>query len=144
MKKFILAFMMSTGMMSQLAGAAPVSSSGWFYTAVSYSGGEPSFHHVGAFSSEEDCNVARNNDYGDGGAIPWDGGPGCFYLYESDIPSYNELLEHWNMSAGDNTGLPNVGVDFQELLDAVTVLIEEHAIIRYRASMDKLTTSKER
>lgn len=144
MKKLIIVLLMSAGLISQLASAAPVSSSGWFYTSVIYYGGEPSFNHVGPFSTSADCNVARNNDYGDGGAIPWDGGPGCFYLYESDIPSYNELLEHWNMSAGDNNGLPNIGVDFQEILDSVTVLIEEHSIIRYRASMDKLTRKKER
>ena len=144
MKKFVIALFMSTGLFVHLANAAPVSSSGWFYTAVIYISGEPNFYHVGAFSTPEDCNTARNNDYGDGGATPWDGGPGCFYLYESDIPAYNELLQHWNMSAGDDNGLPSVGVDFQELLDSVTVLLEEHSITRYRQSMDKLTQKNQR
>jgi len=138
----ITALVMSAGILSQIASAAPVSSSGWFYTSVIYYGGEASFNHVGAFSSSNDCNIARNNDYGDGGAIPWDGGPGCFYLYENDISSYNELLEHWNMQAAGNDGLPNVGVNFQELLDNVTLLIEQHTIKEYRASMDKLAASK--
>ncbi|WP_196140854.1 hypothetical protein [Aliikangiella sp. G2MR2-5] len=130
---------------SQSANAVgPVSSPGWYYTTVSYSNGSPSFGRAGPFSDEATCQAVRWNDYGDGGAIPWDGGPGCFYLYENQIGAYNEILQHWNLATGPNTGQPHLEMEMSRLLDSVNILIEQHAISGYRKSLNTLSNIEEK
>jgi len=137
-----LAMILSTSVYTTSVSAA-VTTEGYYYTTVQYFSGQAHFNQVGAFSNIDDCNVARQNDYGDGGAIPWDGGPGCFYLSANNIPGYNELLEHWSGQVG-NGGIPVVNGEFQELLQNVTILVESHQIVRYRQSMNKLSVSQPR
>lgn len=131
--------LLAAGAFASQLEAAPVSSSGWYYTAVTYTGSDTTFNHVGPFSDQPSCVQARNADYGDGGAIPWDGGPGCFYLYENSIDAYNELLEHWNLASGDDNGMPSLEAEMHEVLASVNVLIEQHAIKEYRKSMSQLS-----
>jgi len=122
----------------------PVTSPGWYYTTIQYTSGSPNYGRVGPFSDEASCQSARWADYGDGGAVPWDGGPGCFYLYENQIGAFNEILEHWNLATGPNTGVPHIELEAHELLESVNVIIEHHAIKEYRSSMSKLSNIKER
>ena len=131
--------LLAAGALAGLAEAAPVSSTGWYYTTISGSAPNTTFGHMGPYSSEASCNQARHADYGDGGPIPWDGGPGCFYLYENEIDPFNELLEHWSLAGGGNDGVPTLKGDIHEVLASVNVLIEQHAIREYRRSMSELS-----
>ncbi|NVK89591.1 MAG: hypothetical protein HWE13_15745 [Gammaproteobacteria bacterium] len=117
----------------------PVSSPGWYYTTISYASGSASFGRMGPFSTEAECQATRWNDYGDGGAIPWDGGPGCFYLYESGIGAYNELLQHWNLVTGPNTGNPTIATEMKPALLEVNMLIEQHDIRDYRDALSRIS-----
>jgi len=139
----VLAIILSGSIYTSSVSAA-ATTEGYYYTTVQYFSGQASFNQVGAFSNIDDCNIARQNDYGDGGAIPWDGGPGCFYLSTNNIPAYNELLEHWSGQAGGTGGVPAVNGEFQELLQNVSILVENHQIVRYRQSMDQLSISQPR
>ena len=121
----------------------PVSSPGWYYTTIQYTTSGYNYGRVGPFSDKPSCQSARSADYGDGGAIPWDGGPGCFYLYENEIGAFNEILEHWNLASGPNSGVPHIELEANELLASVNVLIEHHAIKEYRSSMNKLSNISE-
>ncbi len=135
-----LAFAASLVLASSTAMAlGPVSSPGWYYTTIQYTSSGYHYGRVGPFSDEASCQSARWTDYGDGGAIPWDGGPGCFYLYENQIGAFNEILEHWNLASGPNSGVPHIELEADELLASVNVLIEQHAIKDYRRSMSKLS-----
>ncbi|MCW8876112.1 MAG: hypothetical protein OQK04_19550 [Kangiellaceae bacterium] len=131
--------LLAAGALAGQTEAAPVSSAGWYYTTVNYYSGSPSFSHMGPYSDETSCEQARTDDYGDGGAIPWDGGPGCFELFENQIDAYNELLEHWGLAGGDDNGMPSVEAEMHEVLASVNVLIEQHAIREYRKSMSELS-----
>ncbi len=77
---------------------AAISTEGWFYPVIV--GGDPTTKYLkGAYSTEEICNEVRTAEYGDGDSIlPWEGGPGCHYIYESDIDNANEL---YNISQPD-------------------------------------------
>ncbi|NVJ50081.1 MAG: hypothetical protein HWE13_15750 [Gammaproteobacteria bacterium] len=122
----------------------PVTSPGWYYTTIKYSGGTPSFSRAGPFASQDDCNAARSSDTGDGGWQPFDGSADCFYLYENDIPAYNELLEHWNLASGPNTTLPALDADMQSVLAEVNLVIGQHEIQRYRQSLNKVSNFEAR
>ncbi|WMS87342.1 hypothetical protein [Pleionea litopenaei] len=147
MKSTLLAsaIVLTASLCSQSADAiGPVSSPGWYYTTVSYASGSATFGRNGPFSTKAECDAVRWNDYGDGGSIPWDGGPGCFYLHDNDIWAYNELLEHWNLATGPNTGLPSLDAEMEYVLSEVNVLIEHHAIRNYREAMNKVSNIQPR
>lgn len=140
MKSILFAItLLATSILLNQANAALVSSSGWYYTQVNYYSGTPSFNHMGPYADKPACLEARAADYGNGGGIPWDGGPGCFYLYENEINAYNELLEHWGMAGGGDDGVPTMKEDIHKVLADVNVLIEQHAILEYRRSMNTLS-----
>jgi hypothetical protein len=123
---------------------ATASSSGYFYTTIQYISGEPYFSQIGAFNTLEECNLARNADYGDGGAVPFDGGPGCFYLHDNEINAYNELIDDWNGQINDPGGLPALEQDIHVLLEDVNQLIARHNIKSYRESMANLVARNKR
>jgi hypothetical protein len=128
---------------SALAGNA--TTEGYYYKAQQYiSTGIYYYSQVGAFSTSDDCNLARNADFGDGGAIPSASGPGCFYLYANDIANYNDLFDHYNSVAGTSgNGITN-HEEYYELLQNVGGLGEHHSLKEYRRSMTKLTTQQRR
>jgi len=125
--------------------AGNATTEGYYYKAQQYiSTGVYYYTQVGAFSTLLDCNLARNADFGDGGAIPSASGPGCFYLYANDIDNYNELFDHYNSVAGNSgTGISN-HEEFYELLQNVGGLSEQHGIKEYRQSMSKLMPKQRR
>ncbi len=71
---------------------AAIDSEGWFYSAYWTTEGPSSVFLVGAFASEEQCNLERNADFdGSDYRIPWAGGPGCHYIHEREIELANDL-----------------------------------------------------
>ena len=143
MSRFLTVIAIST-LFSASVFAGTATTQGWYYTTIWYSGGSPQFGQVGAFSTLEDCQSARWDDYGDGGAVPWDGGGGCIYVYENDLDAYNELIDARNLNINNGNGMPSGEMDIQELLAEINVIMQEHNIKDYKKKLSKLTPTKRR
>jgi hypothetical protein len=116
--------------------------SGYYYIAFTTinNGGMNTYQYadVGPFSTQPDCEIVRNADYGDGNAwIPFDGtGISCAYVYHGDLGAMEDTLEEWNSLAGGGGGGP-IHVDAVKL-KAISNLRRTYSIDRYEAEVAEI------
>lgn len=127
---------------------------GWFYTAQQYLGNY-SYNYTsrGPFASEEDCNLARNADFGDGDAwLPSESlGNGCSWRFESDYGAYEEIFDNYNLASagGNGNGGINHGevigklISDKELISDITKLRDVYEIKSYETKLDSMITDPE-
>ena len=111
---------------------AAISTEGWYYPAII--GGDPTTKFLkGVFSTEDVCIEVRTAEYGDGDSVlPWEGGPGCHYIYASDIDNANEL---YGISYDPAFPIEVIGISFEEiniLINNIHQLDEEYNIQMYK------------
>lgn len=124
--------------------AAPMCSScdGYYYIAVSETnnGGfvDYQYNDIGAFASEESCQSAVQNDYGNGDAwLPFSGSPICKWRYGENAGVYEDIINDWNTVA--NPDNPGVIAD-EEVVKEIAELREEYRLKRYEAQLHSLIT----
>lgn len=119
--------------------------SGYYYIAYSATGNVFSpyqYADVGPFSTQPDCEVARNADYGDGNAwMPFDGtGISCVYVYSGDLGAMEDTLEEWNSLAGGGGNGP-IYVDTAKLR-TISNLRRRYSIDRYEAEVAQILKAR--
>ncbi len=117
---------------------AAISDEGYYYAAKPVGGDATTIFLKGPYSTEAICTEVRSADYGDGDYIlPWDGGPGCFYIYPSDIDNANELYG----IAMPYSPLVSIGLKGDKLnmfLDSVHELDQAYDIAGYNDELNNL------
>jgi hypothetical protein len=119
--------------------------SGYYYIAFSAmnNGGMTTYQYadVGPFSTQPDCEIVRNADYGDGnGWLPFDGtGISCAWVYHGDLGAMEDTLEDWNSLAGGGGG--PIHVDAVKL-KAISNLRRTYSIDRYEAEVAEILRAR--
>jgi hypothetical protein len=111
---------------------------GYYYIAYTMTGGFPSsaqYMSVGPFADQNECNLARNADYGNGDAwLPFDGsGIHCTWVFHNEVGALEDTLEHWNTVVGGGNTRPGY-LDVAKL-ERIAELREIHQVDRYEAAM---------
>lgn len=147
-KLAILSGLLITAGLSQTSSAAPMCSTcdGYYYIAISQTnnGGlvDYQYNDIGAFATEESCQSAVQNDYGNGDAwLPFSGSPICKWRYGSNSGAYEEIINDWNTVANPND--PGVIVD-EALISKIAELRREYRIKEYEARLHILITDPNR
>lgn len=122
---------------------------GWFYTAQQYTGSY-SYNYAsrGPYATQEDCNLARNADFGDGDTwLPSESlGNGCSWRFESDYGAYEEIFDKYNLAPGgdNNGGGINHGntigelISDQELIRDITTLRDVFEVDSYESKLESM------
>jgi len=131
------------GLSLQINAAGTITGPGWYYQAlpVGAVGTYANIFLKGAYADEATCQTIRWNDYDPSDGIkPWDGGPGCHYIYERDVANANDLYSV-SFNPGSDT-IIGLGADqLLQYFEEVKVINEEHNITQYKVKMNRLIDS---
>ena len=143
LKSKLLLLTSMVGLSLQLNAAGTISGPGWYYQAlpVGAAGTYANIFLKGAFPDKPTCLQTRQNDYNpDDGIKPWDGGPGCHYIYQNDVANANDLYSLvFNPGSDTIIGLP--AEEMLEFFDQVDEINQTHDIKSYKAKMNQLIDS---
>lgn len=123
-----------------VSAAGTISSPGWYYQALPV-GALGTYENIflkGPYADEASCDVARWDEYDpSNGILPWDGGPGCHYIYENSIDQVNELYSV-AFNPGTDVILVLDAAAQQLYLEEVEQINQQHDIKNYKMKINQL------
>jgi hypothetical protein len=128
----------------QVQAAGSISGPGWYYQrlAVGAVGTYENIFLQGAYASSTECDTARSNDYDPSdGFKPWDGGPGCHYIYANEVDLANEL---YSIAFDTGTIIGLAEEQLHEFFQQLNDINQAHDIEIYKVKVNRLVDSYSR